>query len=59
MVFIISRPNLFNSISVHKFFDINIPDTMVGEVIEKYALRDYNRILERLSAYYPEHSNVR
>lgn len=58
MNFIISQPELFNTISVHKFFDINIPDTKVGGLIEKYSPKDYKKLMERLNELYPDFRNV-
>ena len=58
MSFILARPELFNSISVHKFFDINVPDTKAGEIIDKYSLQNYSRIAERLCEFYPEFVSV-
>ena len=58
MNYIISKPALFNAISVHKFFDSSIPDTKAGEIIEKYTLRNYEKIAERLEHLYPEYKNV-
>lgn len=58
MSFIVSRPELFNAISVHKFFDINVPDTKAGEIIEKYSLQNYSRIAERLGEFYTDFVNV-
>jgi len=56
--FIINQPELFNAVSVHKFFDSNIPDTKAGEIIDKYSISNFRRISERLAEYYPEYKNV-
>ena len=56
--FVIERSDLFSSPVLHKFFDSALPDTKVGEIINKYSIKNYKLIAERMLELYPEFKDV-
>lgn len=55
---IVGKPGLFNSPVVHKFFDSALPDTKVGEIIDKYSIKNYKLLSQRILELYPEFKDV-
>jgi len=58
MTFVVSKMRLFNSPVVHKFFDSALPDTKVGEIIDKYSIKNYKLLSQRILELYPEFKDV-
>ena len=58
LTFVLSKPELASATGTDKFFDVNIPETRVGEIIAKYTLKDCVRTAERLEDLYPQHRGV-